>query len=113
MLSDTIEIQLLATIEYNRTIHSVTRQKPCDVLYLDSARKGVKTLLLKAQGNVLRRSNKGRVNRTFDVGDKVFVKISKRRGNKLSIRFVERKVQADLGSTVLIRGRMVHKDNIR
>jgi ribonuclease HI len=113
MLSDTIEILLLATIEYNRTIHSVTRQKPCDVLYLDSARKGVKTLLLKAQGNVLRRSNKGRVNRTFDVGDKVFVKISKRRGNKLSIRFVERKVQADLGSTVLIRGRMVHKDNIR
>lgn len=69
--------------------------------------------LVKAQDIKRRLINRTRGNRIFDTGQKVFVKLNKRVGNKLSQRYARRTIQADLGTTVLIRGRIVHKDNIR
>lgn len=43
----------------------------------------------------------------------VLVKANRRLGNKLSPLYVEEKIEADLGTTVLIKGRGVHKDNLR
>lgn len=111
-ISDTVELILLANIEYNNTIHSVTGEKPIDILHTHAMRKNTKARLIKAQGNLLRRYNRGRSRRSFNVGDIVYVRISRRRGNKLSIKRLRRKIQADLGTTVLIRGKIVHKDNI-
>lgn len=114
-INDTVELILLATIEYNRTIHSVTKEKPVEVLHHNTRikREEVKANLVKAQEAERRFANRKRINRQFKVGDRVFVKANKRIGTKLSIRFVKRRIQADLGSTVLIGGRIVHKDNLR
>lgn len=114
-ISDTVELIYLATIEYNRTIHSVTKEKPIEALYSPELRDKIKKNLIKCQEFILNKynSNKRCKNRVFNLGERVFVRTCRRRGNKLSIRFVQRRVQADLGSTVLIRGRVVHKDNIR
>lgn len=57
--------------------------------------------------------NANRQNRIFEVGEKVFVKNNKRLGNKLTPLCTEEKIQADLGTSVLIRGRVVHKDNLK
>lgn len=112
---DTTELLLLATIEYNKTIHSVTNEKPNFAFHSSSAltRGEIKARLIGAQSQQLRRFNKNRKNRVFDVGARVLVKLNKRLGNKLSPRYAKRRVQADLGSTALIGGQIVHKDNIR
>jgi len=59
------------------------------------------------------RENASRRNRVFQVGDKVLVKSNRRLGNKLTPLCEERTIEADLGTTVLIKGRVVHKDNLR
>lgn len=110
---DTVEVFLLATMEYNKTTHFVTKEKPVDVLITPTLWPTIKLKLAKAQGDILQRTSRTRRNRIFNVGDQVMVRICRRRGNKLSIRYEARKIQADLGTTVLIRGRMVHKDNIK
>lgn len=114
-ISDTSELIYLATIEYNKTIHSVTQEKPIDALFTPLLQGKIKSHLIKAQETILNRYNSSSrsKNRKFNLGDRVFVKTCRRRGNKLSIRFIQRRIQADLGSTVLIRGKIVHKDNIR
>lgn len=43
----------------------------------------------------------------------MLVKTNKRLGDKLTPLYVENRVDADIGTTVLIQGRVVHKDNIR
>jgi len=48
----------------------------------------------------------------FKVGEKVLVKSNRRLGNKLSTR-EKKTVEADMGTSVLIKGRVVHKDNLR
>lgn len=114
-IEDTVDLILLATIEYNRTIHSVTNQTPLEVVHstLPNIREEIKNKVQKAQDLVLDRNNKSRQNRIFQVGDKVLVKTNRRLGNKLTPLCVEETVEADLGTTVLIKGRVVHKDNIR
>lgn len=113
-ISDTTELILLATIEYNNTIHSVTRLKPVDAVRVsDMSRDQIKSRLITAQDKQLALFNRNRCNRSYNVGDIVFVKSNRRLGNKISPRYVKRRVQADLGSTLLIRGKIVHKDNIR
>jgi len=49
----------------------------------------------------------------FQVGDKVLVKSNRRIGNKLTPLCEERTIEADLGTTVLIKGSVVHKDNLK
>jgi len=61
----------------------------------------------------MKRLNEARRNRTFQVGEKVLLKSNRRLGNKLTPLYEEEEIEADLGTTVLIRGRVVHKDNLR
>lgn len=114
-LSDTGEIILKAVIEYNRSVHSVTKEKPIDVVHSHSQETldKVRLCLEKAQESLNLRENRRRANRTFNVGDQVMVKRNKRLGNKLSPLFVQGTVEADLGTTVLVDGKVVHKDNLR
>lgn len=113
--SDTVELIMRATVEYNRSIHSVTNQKPLDVIHAASPefRQNIQEKIQKAQQAVLDRCDANRQNRIFEVGEKVFVKNNKRLGNKLTPLCTEEKIQADLGTSVLIRGRVVHKDNLK
>lgn len=114
-LTETTEILLLATIEYNKTIHSTTKEKPIHAFHFSSveSRERIKARLAESQNRQLLRFNKKRKDRVFDVGTRVLVKTNKRLGNKLSPRYVKRRIQADLGTSALIRGQIVHKDNIR
>jgi len=114
-ISDTTELILRATIEYNKTLHSVTQEKPVEILHSgpDDRCLGIKDKLVKAQKNNIERCNPARQNRVFEVGDEVFVKNNRRLGNKLTPLCTEQKVQADLGTSVLIKGRVVHKDNLK
>lgn len=113
--TDTTQLILMATIAYNNSIHSVTREKPISVIHSSDQdlHKRIKDRLEKAQEKQCSRINPKRKYRNFNVGDYVRVKKNRRIGNKLCPRFIIRRIQADLGSTVLIRGREVHKDNIR
>lgn len=108
-ISDTIELIMAATIEYNRTIHCVTNEKPRDILFTsDTSRLAeVELRLANKQFRDLEYFNRNRGNRVFNVGDKVFVKKNKRLGNKLDTQYVERKIESDLETTVLIRGKEI------
>lgn len=112
---DTENLVLQAVIEYNRTIHTVTKEKPCEVVQSTSVElwDRIKNALSKVQNAQNARINENRSNRIFNVGDKVMVKRNKRLGNKFCPLYVQGRIQADLGTTVLIGGNIVHKDNIR
>lgn len=114
-ITDTVELIQLSTIEYNKTIHSVTRETPLTVIHSSSPglHETVRARLVEAQTRQLHRFNRNRSEVIYDVGELVRVKTNRRIGNKLSPRFVKRRIQADLGTTVLIRGKIVHKDNLR
>lgn len=114
-IENTTELILLATARYNRTIHSVTNRRPVDVVHSTSVeiREEIKGKIMKAQRTQLDRDNPSRQNRTFEIGECVLVKNNKRLGNKLTPLYTEEKVEADLGTTVLIKGKVVHKDNLR
>ena len=114
-ISDTVELILQANVEYNRTIHSVTGRTPLEVIHTTplELRDFIRERLINAQTNLLSTHNRDRIDRQFKVGDKVFVKSNKRLGNKLSPLYEEGIVEADLGTTILIKGRVVHKDNLR
>ncbi|KAH8265713.1 hypothetical protein KR038_010730 [Drosophila bunnanda] len=103
-ISDTVELILLATARYNKSIHSVIDKRPADV---------VQDKIRIAQDKLRSRENASRQNRVFEVGEKVLVKSNRRLGNKLSPLWEEKVVKADMGTTVLIKGRVVHKDNLR
>lgn len=66
----------------------------------------------EAQDLQIDRINQTIQNRVFEVGETILAKTKKRLGNKL-IPCVEGKVVADLGTTVLIKGRVVHRDDLR
>lgn len=114
-MTDTTELILQATNEYNRTIHSVTGKKPIDIISPISTElnQEIKQKLEKAQLQMLKTHNRDKQNRTFTVGETVFIKSNKRLGNKLSPLYEEAKIEEDLGTTVRIKGRIVHKDNLR
>lgn len=106
--NDTVELILRATVEYNKTVHSVTRERPIEIVHSGAHERclNIKARLVKAQQDII-----GRCNPT--PGERVFVKNNKRLGNKLTPLYTEQKVQADLGTSVLIKGRVVHKDNLK
>jgi len=114
-VNNTVEAIMRATIEYNRTLHSVTDQRPIDIIHAspEEFQEKIKIKISKTQQDQLNRCNPSRQNRVFDVGDKVYLKGNKRLGNKLSPLCTEGTIQADLGTSVLIKGRVVHKDNLR
>jgi ribonuclease HI len=114
-LNDTVELILQSTIEYNKTIHSVTNKKPIEIIHYSAPdfEAGIKDKVNKAQETQMKRLNETRRNRIFQVGERVLLKSNRRLGNKLTPLYEEEVIEADLGTTVLIRGRVVHKDNLR
>lgn len=113
LLDDTEEVILMATIEYNRSVHSVIGKKPIEVFRTNDFDGEVVNRLQSAQQKDLTLHNASRRTQIYESGDKVLVKTNKRLGNKLTPLYVEKDVQQDLGTTLLIGGRRVHKDNIR
>jgi len=114
-ISDTVELVMRATVEYNKTLHSVTNLQPKDAMHSasDEQRWAIRRQIEKAQQANLNRINPTRQNRIFEVGKKVYLRNNKRLGNKLTPLDTEERVQADMGTSILIRGRVVHKDNLR
>lgn len=112
---NTTELILMATIEYNKTIHSVTGKRPIDLVRSLPAdlEAEVRNKIQEAQNRCIGRENKKRKDKQYQVGEKVLVKSNKRLGNKLTPLYVEEVVEADLGTTVLIKGRKVHKDSLK
>jgi len=114
-ISDTVELILLAKTKYNKSIHSVIGKRSADVVVTQSKdpQCDIEGRIRHAQDKLRSRENASRQKKRFNPGDKVLVKSNKRLGNKLSPLCEEKTVEADMGTTVLIKGRMVHKDNLR
>lgn len=114
-IDDSTELVLMATAKYNRTIHSTTNHKPIDIIQSipENLKENIRAKILAKQKSDLDYHNKKTVTKTYNPGDKVFVKVNKRLGNKISKLFVEKTVQQDLGTTLKIDDKIVHKDNIR
>ena len=112
---DSVELVLIATSKYNRSIHSTTNKKPIDVLQSlpNELRQKIHSKILAKQRADLNYHNEKKVLRTFQPGQIVYVKANKRLGNKLSKAYVEKVVQDDLGTTLKIDNKIVHKDNIK
>ena len=114
-IMDTTELIMQATLEYNRTVHSVIGKKPVEIInsFQPELNQEVKQKLINAQFSMLRTHNKNKQNKVFEVGERVYIKSNRRLGNKLSPLYEEATIEADMGTTVLIKGRVVHKDNLR
>lgn len=114
-IQDTVDVIVLSTYKYNNSIHSVTNLKPIDALHTSSVEdmQLVKNRLIKDQERMLKRFNESALTKTYSPGEKVFLRRNKRLGNKFGKVFVEKFVQQDLGTTVLIDGKKVHKSNLR
>jgi len=110
-----VELILLATARYNKSIHSVVDKRPAEVDMAQSSdpQFEIQDRIRQAQDKLRARENSSRQQRVFKVGDKVLVKSNRRLGNKISPLCEEKTVEADMGTKVLIKGRVVHKDNLR
>ncbi|KMQ81338.1 pol protein [Lasius niger] len=107
-----VEIVMLATTQYNK---SVINRRPADIVltHPDEPQVEIHNRIQKAQTALRAKENASRQNRTFDVGEKVLVKSNRRLGNKLTPLCEEKAVEADMGTTVLIEGRVVNKDHLK
>lgn len=107
-----IDVVYLAAREYNKTIHSVTKQKPVDIFYHSDRYPEVADLIKKAQEKELEVHNRKRFHKTFTPGDKIFVKTDRR--SKAVPRYKEYIVQTDNRETITTTtNKLIHKDNIR
>ena len=79
---NTLEIILLATIKYNRSILSVTERRPIDIVHpaLPRLEEEIRGRIEKDQQAHLGRNNPSRQNRVFEVGEMVMVKNNRRLG---------------------------------
>jgi len=108
VINDTTEVNPLATASYNRTIHSVTDKKPIDTFNTNRIQERNQRNKQQLQNRSLEKFNKVRTEKDYQVGDKVFLKSNKRFGNKLSPLCSEQTIEADMGTTVLIKEMVVH-----
>ena len=71
-----IQLILQSTIEYNKTIHSVTNKKPIEIIHSSAPEfeAEIREKVNKAQEIQMKRLNEARRNRTFQVGEKVLLK---------------------------------------
>lgn len=119
------ELLETAVNEYNHSVHSTTGKKPVDLFFgrpttfgpddyertrLDNYEK-----LLRKQEADLDFHNQDRKDPLqYEPGQKIFVKINKRLGTKLSKRYKEEVVKENKNSTIITEsGRVVHKSHIR
>uniref|UniRef100_W8ABC9 RNA-directed DNA polymerase n=1 Tax=Ceratitis capitata TaxID=7213 RepID=W8ABC9_CERCA len=117
------DLLIRAICEYNSSIHSTTKCKPVDIFFNRNndpqkaliEKEEIINRLTEKQKQDLEYHNKNRQEpKTYSVGQKIFVKINKRLGSKLSARYREETVKEDKNTTVLtMSGRIVHKNNIR
>lgn len=114
-IQDPIDLLMLATSKYNNSIHSVINSKPIDAIRTSSIEgmEFIKNRLIKEQERMLKWFNEKAVTKTYRIGEKVFLRRNKRLGNKFDKVFIEKTVQRDLGTTVLIDGKRIHKSNLR
>jgi len=96
-------------------LHSVTDCRPAEVIHAssDEVNSAIRAKIDKAQQTNLDRINASRQNRVFEVGEKVLGRNNKRLGNKQTPLYSQERIEADLKTSVLIKGRVVHKDNIK
>lgn len=107
-----IDIVFQAVREYNNTFHSVTKQKPSELLYHSDKYPEIGELLKKAQEEELRTHNKKRSKKEYNPGDVIFVKTDRR--NKSSPRYIKHTVKTDNKETITTtRDKVIHKDSIR
>jgi len=109
-----VELILLASTEYNKSIHSVIGKRPKDVkqTQTEDTPTDIPDRIRSAQVAHRARKTASRHNKAFE-GDNVLVKSNRRLGKKLTPLCEERTVETDLGTTVLIKGRVVHKDKLK
>lgn len=114
-LNDTNDLILLSAYKYNRTIHSVTKQRPIDIIHhsVQAFHDEIRNRLITKQHNDLKSRNQNCLTRSYHPGDKVFVKTNKRIGNKFTKLYLEGTVTKDLGTTVVVDGKRIHKANLR
>lgn len=101
-----------AVLEYNKSIHSVIKAKPMDVLFNHSTYPDIPTLLEKAQKTTLNYENKSRITKIYKQGDVIFVKNNRR--DKRTPAFTRHIVKRDSGQVIITdKNVKIHKDNIR
>lgn len=114
-IDDIIELVILATHKYNCSYHSVINARPTDVFHNCATEKLdiIRKKLTETQEKTLQRNNQGKTVKIYSPGEKVFIRRNKRLGNKFDKVFIEKIIEKDLGTTVLINGKKVHKSNLR
>lgn len=114
-IEDPIDLVILATNKYNNTFHSVTNCKHIDALHTSSSEgiDQIKNKLSAEQARMLKWFNKHAILKKYVPGEKVFLRRNKRLDNKFEKVFIEKIIQKDLGTTVLIDGKHIHKSNLR
>lgn len=106
------EVIFRAVREYNNSIHSVTKQKPSEIFHNSSDFPNVRELIKKAQEQTLKFQNQNRTKKTFEPGEKIFVKTNRR--NKTVPKYTKHTVKINKKNTVITsRNKEIHKDNIR
>jgi len=80
-LVDYSEIIIKAAQEYNLTIHSITNQRPYDILYNKIEHDTIPQLLKQAHEKMLNSHNKGRKEKDFLVGEVIY---EKKHGEEIS-----------------------------
>lgn len=111
--SEAVDEVFNAVIQYNNTIHSVTKYKPNDVFFNRNVDLSLvsKNLHLD-QEKILTYHNKKRIHKVFKAGDIVFMKSDRRRKDKKS--YSKYIVQEDRNDTVVTTtGKVIHKDSLR
>lgn len=112
-ITDIKDVMTLATKKYNETIHTVTDKRPTDIFhnYIDNG--DTKKKLQTHQQKMLGYHNRNRKNKTYKVGETIFVNNGQRRSKNKPL-FQKKEVKEDLGNVVIdSNNRKIHKDNIR
>lgn len=114
-----------AVYEYNCTIHSTTGKKPIELFfgrrvstspdqYENARRETIEAIVNKQAKDIETHNKKRNPFKDYTPGQKVYVKINKRLGSKLSAQYKEETVRENLKSTIITESnRTVHKDHIR
>lgn len=111
---ETVDEIFNAVTQYNSTIHSVTKFKPCEVFFniagIDF--NEVKNNIQRNQEKTLNFHNKKRIHKIFKTGDIVFMKSDRRRKDKRA--YSKYTVQEDRNDTIVTTtGKIIHKDSLR
>lgn len=114
-----------ALYEYNNSIHSTILRKPVEAFFgrriftvpheLEKDRLEIIDRLKQKQVQDIEFHNKKKLpQKDYEIGQKIYVKVNKRLGTKLSKNYSEEIVKENRTTTILTEsGRVVHKNNIR